>query len=250
MEIQYVKWYSPALGRDMEVKTYGHGGAAVLYIPCQNGRFFDFENFNMHSTWSGLIDSGKVTVYSLDTVDSETWTPKDWDARWRICRHEQWIRYITEELVPFIHFKQQERGVNSYEDGIAVFGCSLGAFHAANLYFRFPDTFRTLLALSGLYTAEYGFDGYMDDLVYLNSPVHYLSQMAADHPYIEKYNRNRAIICTGTGAWEVPHATFDLKHILEEKGIAAWVDIWGEDVCHDWCWWHRQAEYFAPKLFG
>ena len=40
--------------------------------------------------------------------------------------------------------------------GIIAFGCSLGATHAANLFFRFPDQFDGLLALSGIYTADYG----------------------------------------------------------------------------------------------
>ena len=45
MEIRYFKHYSGNLGRDMEFKVYGHGGKPVLFIPCQGGRFFDFENF-------------------------------------------------------------------------------------------------------------------------------------------------------------------------------------------------------------
>lgn len=47
METQYFKHYSPALGRDMECKVYGRKGRPVLFIPCQDGRFFDFENFRM-----------------------------------------------------------------------------------------------------------------------------------------------------------------------------------------------------------
>ena len=47
METQYFKWYSPSLGKDMECKVYGHSGRPVLFIPCQDGQFFDFENFKM-----------------------------------------------------------------------------------------------------------------------------------------------------------------------------------------------------------
>ena len=36
-----------------------------------------------------------------------------------------------------------------------VFGCSLGATHAVNLYFRFPDHFGRLMALSGIYRRLY-----------------------------------------------------------------------------------------------
>ena len=47
METRYFKSYSHNLGRDMEVKVYGHAGRPVLFLPCQDGRFFDFENFHM-----------------------------------------------------------------------------------------------------------------------------------------------------------------------------------------------------------
>ena len=40
METQYFKDYSPALGREMECKVYGHAGRPMLFIPCQDGRFF------------------------------------------------------------------------------------------------------------------------------------------------------------------------------------------------------------------
>jgi len=78
-----------------------------------------------------------------------------------------------------------------WQGGILTFGCSLGATHAANLFLRFPDIFDGTLALSGIYASEYGFGGYMDEEVYRNSPVHYIANLPADHPYIEKYNRTR-----------------------------------------------------------
>ena len=84
----------------------------------------------------------------------------------------------------------------------------------------------------------------MDDLVYANSPVHYLANMPADHPYIELYNLKKAIICVGQGPWELPDSTRQLQWILQGKGIDAWVDFWGYDCSHDWYWWYRQVEYF------
>ena len=105
-----------------------------------------------------------------------------------------------------------------------------------------------MLALSGLYNSEYGFGTYMDDLVYFNSPVHYLGGMPEDHPYIEQYNQKRIIICCGQGPWEKPEYTRQLQSVLEQKGIHAWVDYWGYDCSHDWPWWYRQMEYFIPRL--
>ena len=249
MEMQYFKRYSPALGRDMECKVYGHTGRPVLFIPCQDGRFWDFENFHMTDTWAPWIESGKVMIFSIDTMDAETWSAQG-DPYHRIRRHEAWISYITQEMVPFI--REMVNGRNGWTGfpGIITFGCSLGASHAANLFFRFPDLFDGMLALSGIYTADYGFGGYHDELTYANSPVDYLANMPADHPYIQRYNRNRGIICVGQGAWEQPETTRRLQQIFAEKGINVWTDFWGYDVNHDWPWWHKQVAYFVPKLLG
>jgi len=248
METQYFKEYSHALGRDMECKVYGHAGRPVLFIPCQDGRFHDFENFHMTDTWAPWIESGQVMVFSIDTMDQETWSLKDGDPYWRILRHEQWIRYITNELVPSIWDYANAKNGWTGHPGILTFGCSLGATHAANLFLRFPDLFDGTLALSGIYDAAYGFDGYMDENVYQNSPVHYMANLPPKHPYIEKYNRGRGIICAGQGAWEQPETTIRLRDIFAEKGINIWVDLWGYDVNHDWPWWHKQVAYFVPKL--
>ncbi len=248
MEVQYFKDYSPALGRDMECKVYGHAGRPVLYIPCQDGRFFDFENFHMTDTWAPWIDAGKCMVFSIDTLDKETWSDKWGDPRWRIERHEQWIRYITDEMVPFMRQMVNERNSWTGFPGVIAFGCSLGATHAANLFFRRPDLFDGMLALSGIYDAAYGFEGYMDDLVYLNSPVHYLAGMDADHPFMERYRNNKGIICVGQGPWEIPETTRVLAQLNAEKNMGLWVDFWGYDVAHDWDWWYKQVAYFAPFL--
>lgn len=247
MEIRYDKWYSPSLNRDMECKTYGWAGKPVLFIPCQDGRFYDFETYGMTGAWAPFIESGQVTVFSVDTLDPETWSNKGGNPYWRIRRHEDWVRYLTQEVVPFIRTVCRERGW-SYDPGILVYGASLGATHAANLYFRFPEFFDSLLALSGVYDASYGFDGYMDEPVYLNSPVHYLPNMPWDHPYLEMYRRHRAVFCTGQGSWEHPEGTRALQRILEEKQIPAWVDYWGFDSAHDWPWWYKQVGYYVPKI--
>jgi len=55
----------------MECKVYGHGGRPMLYIPCQDGRFFDFEDFHMADTLAPWIESGQLMVMSIDTLDKE-----------------------------------------------------------------------------------------------------------------------------------------------------------------------------------
>ena len=247
MNIEYRKWYSPSLGREMEMKVYGHGGRPVLFIPCQDGRFWDFENYKMTDVWVSWIDSGRCMVFSIDTIDKETYSA-DWNPHDRIRRHEQWINYICNEVVPFMRAVANERNGWTGYPGVVAFGCSLGATHAVNLYFRRPDLFDGLLALSGIYDSEYGFPGYMDELVYANSPVHYLGGMSPDHPYIQQYNQHKGVIVVGQGPWEVTDSTFALRDIFFRKGINVFVDVWGHDVAHDWDWWYKQVPVHLPNI--
>ena len=91
----------------------------------------------------------------------------------------------------------------------------------------------------------------MDDLVYTNSPVHYLPNMPEGHPYIDIYNHQKAVICVGQGAWEMPDSTRRVDEALKSKGIyQPWIDYWGYDCNHDWPWWHKQVAYFVPYLLS
>ena len=250
METRYYKEYSWNLNRDMEFKVYGHAGKPVLFVPCQAGRFYDFENFHMDDVFRPWIDAGKIMVFSCDTIDNETWADKGGNPRLRIEQHERWYHYIVDELVPRISELAGER--NHAYTPILAYGCSLGAMHAANFFFRRPDLFDSVLGLSGLYDSTDGFPGYMDDLVYQNSPCDYLANMPLDHHYIQMYNERKIIICVGQGAWEdeLKAGTARLKSVLDAKGIHAWVDFWGLDVNHDWPWWYKQTAYYLPFIMG
>ena len=243
MRIEYFKHYSSFLNRDMEFKVYGHGGRPVLFIPCQGGRFFDFESFKMIDYWAKWIEEGRCIVYSVDSIDNEAWAAQGADNRWRIENHERWYNYVVEELVPTIH-------AMSGDQGIVTFGASMGAMHAANLFFRRPDLFDGVFAISGLYDSPEFFGDYCDDLVYNNCPVYYLANMPWDHHYIDMYNHRKIQIVVGQGKWEGPliESTRRLDAVLREKGIHAQVDYWGYDVDHDWPWWYKMVEHYAPQF--
>ena len=248
MERAYYERYSGGLGRNVTVQSWGSGGRPILYVPCQDGHAGDFEGFRMSEVLAPWIEAGRCRVFSIDTADAESWSDRNGDPYWRIRRHETWIEWITRELVPFI---REQCGLPARREGgpgVMSFGCSLGASHALNLYLRFPDLFDRCLALSGMYHASFFFGDYMDEVVYANSPADYLTNMAPDHPFLAQYRRNRAVVCTGQGAWEEPWSPRALDRRFRELGIPVWVDYWGWDVNHDWPWWYRQAAYFLPYL--
>ena len=198
MKIEYHKHWSGHLNRHMEFKVYGHSGKPVIFFPCQGGRFFDFEDFRMVDAWAPWIESGQCMVFSVDSIDNESWAAFGVDCRWRIENHERWFNYIINELVPYIRHLSGER--NGYDQPIMTFGCSMGAMHAANLFFRRPDLFDKVFAISGLYDSKDSFGDYMDELGYANSPVNYLADMPQDHYYIDMYNHRQIQIVVGQGA--------------------------------------------------
>ncbi len=247
MDIRSFDRFSERLQRNMPIRVYGYSGRPILFIPCQDGHAEDFENFRMTDVLAPWIDSGRCTVFSIDTVDAETWSDRRGDPYWRIRLHERWVEFITQELVPFI-WEQVLPGGRPEGCGIMTFGCSMGATHALNLYLRFPDLFDRCLALSGIYHASFFIGDYMDEVVYRNSPADYMANFPADHPFVELYNRHKAVVCTGQGAWEEPWSTRRMDELFRERGIRAWVDYWGYDVNHDWPWWYKQTAYFLPYL--
>ena len=246
MEIRYEKHWSNILGRDMEFKVYGHGGKTVMFVPCQGGRFFDFENFKMLDCWAPWIEAGQCRVFSIDCLDDIAWAAKGADNRWRIENHERWFRYVVEELVPFIYH------IAGHNGGIMTFGASMGAMHAANFYYRRPDIFDSCFAISGLYDNKEFFGDYCDDLVYNNCPALFLRNMPQDHWYMDLYNSQKSLIVCGQGAWEEPllESTRLLDTVCCEKGIRTRFEYWGLDVDHDWPWWFKMVPVYLPWLLG
>lgn len=245
MHIEYHKWWSQNLNREMEYKVYGHDGQALIAFPCQDGRFFDWENYHMIDVLAPWIESGKARIICVDGIDWETWSNKGyWDKNARIEQHERWFRYITDELLPNIKHNPEQMFMTT--------GASMGGFHAANFFFRRPDLFNGCICLSGLYHAAYGFDGWMNELVYQNSPQDFLQQMPWNHPWLEKYRQSKIVFCVGQGRWEdeLLWSTREMDRILCEKQIPAWFDYWGFDIDHDWPFWRRQLPHFFANLFG
>lgn len=244
MNIEYHQWWSPNLGQNMEMKVYGHYGKPVLVFPAQGGRFFEYEDFKMIDAIAGFIDGGKVKFFTVDSVDNQSWA--NWNAHPadRARRHEDYDRYIVHEVSPFIH----QHCAGAPQKTIAT-GCSMGAFHAANFFFRHPDVFDTMISLSGLFHLQMFTGDYVDDNVYFNSPLRYLPGLA-DPWYLDQYRQSNIIVGVGQGAWEdaMLADTYALKRILEDKGIPHWIDIWGYDVNHDWPWWRKMMPYFLANI--
>jgi esterase/lipase superfamily enzyme len=190
-----------------------------------------------------FIDNGEITVFTVDSIDNQTWFNYSIHPDERAKRYMDYDKYIIQEVVPFV------RSHGTGFPKLMVTGCDIGATHAANFFFKHPDLFDALVALSGLYGAEHLLGDFMDDQTYFHFPLVYLPNLT-DSWYLDQYRESDIIFCVGRGAWEQDSLTdtWAMKRVLEEKDIPAWVDFWGKDVNHDWLWWQKQIVYFLTSL--
>ena len=245
MKVEYYKEYSDRLGRYMEYKVYGHAGKPCIAFPCQNGKFYDYEDRGLINSISWYIEQGKIQVFCVDSIDTESWSAEWKNPRHRMEAQEAYYNYIVDEVVPRVY------EINSYSNsGILTFGCSMGAYHAVNFILRRPDIFDSVLALSGIYHSGFFIKDYADDLTFLNSPIDSVANMSYDHKYVELYKKCRFIICVGQGSWEEEclNDTRALDFHIKKLGIPAWFDYWGYDKPHDWPSWLEQAPHFLYHI--
>jgi len=246
MNVEHHQAPSRFLNRNMEFLAFGHQGVPLLAIPTQNGHFRQWVDFGMVEVLAPLLEAGRIQLFLGDAIDEETisggGTPHD-----RACRLRQYADYVAEELAP--HVLSLSRAAGNRSAGMAITGCSGGAFHAANLYFRRPDLFHAVIALSGVYSSRLFWGDYMDAELYLHSPLNYRPNLH-DPWHLDRYRQGKIVVCCGRGAWEheMLRETLELKSLLQRKEIPAWIDVWGDDVNHDWVWWKRQLPYFLGRI--
>lgn len=243
MHTEYHKWRSPNLGHDMELKIYGLAGKPLVVFPTQGGRFYEYEDFGMVEACRPSIDAGRIQIYAVDSIDNESWCNWDIHPADRARRHNDYDRYIVQEVAPLIrtHGHEGEKFITT--------GCSMGGYHCANFFFRHPDVFDVLICLSGLMQLRMFIGDYSDENVYCNTPLAFLANMT-DPWFLDQYRNSQIIVCAGQGPWDEDMLADAraLQGILDAKGVPCWIDIWGHDVSHDWPWWRRQMPYFLHHL--
>jgi len=241
MNREYHKWWSPSLERDMEMLVFGHAGAKVLIFPSRAGRFYEYENLRIHQALAPKIANGELQLFCVDSIDSESFYCFWAKPEGRIQRYLQFENYVLEEVLPFI----EEHNPNP---SVIAHGCSLGAFHAANIAFRHPKFFDKLVAFSGRYSLcedidEFAdlFDGHYDEQVYLNTPIHYLPNLEC--PEILSDIRRMEIVLTIGEQDPFRKNNETLSRILTEKGIEHTLHHWHERA-HCGYYWRRMAPMY------
>jgi esterase/lipase superfamily enzyme len=235
MKRDYIRWYSPSLGRDMELLAYGHAGFPLAVFPTSGGRFHEYEDRGMVAALAPKIERGELQVICVDSVDRESWYNKWAQPADRLHRQNAFDAYLTLEFAPFV------RNRTTWGQ-MAATGCSFGGYHAINFALRHPGLVTYAVSMSGAFDVPQRFlDGFYNDDAYFHSPLDYLPNLG-DSGTLESIRRNYYVLAVGNG-----DALFDqnvkLAHALGSKQVPHVLDVW-EGFGHDWPWWQSMAHKF------
>jgi esterase/lipase superfamily enzyme len=243
MEKHITSWYSHRLDKEMPIAVYGNYGFALLLVPTAAADYLEYERFQLMDSIAPFINSGKVKVFSINSINNESWLNNNMDPKHKAIRHQQFNSYVFEEVIPFIKTN------TSNETPIITCGASFGALHSMNLFLKRPDLINGVLAMSGVYDLTEYTKGFYDDDVYFNSPQHYMPNLN-DHHLLEQIRQSNHIhIFSGSGAYEDPNASRSFASILYSKGINYELDIWGAEWKHDWDTWRHVLPHYLGSRF-
>jgi esterase/lipase superfamily enzyme len=236
MRREYHKWASPQLGREMELLVFGRVGKPVLLFPTAQGRFYEFEDRGGVDALSAPIEAGRLQLYCVDSVDSESWYNHNAPPAQRVERHIAYENYLLTEVLPFIWAR-------TFRQRIVVAGPSFGAFHAANFALKHPDLVSTCVAMSGSFDTRRFLDGHSDENGYYNNPIEYLPNLR-DKKFLDQFRDNvRWVLAAGEDDICLEQ-TRRLSELLTAKSIAHDFHCWGEGAVHDWPLWRNMARQY------
>ena len=222
----------------MNIIVHGHWGPPMILFPTSGGDEGEYERQSLIGAIGDHIDAGRVKTFSVNINHYDAFANKRAHPLHRSWMQRQYDAYIRQEVIPFIR-----QNCQSHDAAVWTMGASLGAYHAANTLFKYPDVVKRCFALSGVYDMKSFMDGGYDDNFYFNNPVDYLAN--ASDPWMLGHLASCDIhIATGSGPWEKSGESYRLSQILSSRGIRHHLDDWGQMGGHDWPYWkHQMQEY-------
>ena len=243
MHRSITSWFSPSLRKDMPIVTYGIYGFSLLLVPTAGADFLEYERFQLINELAPFINGGKCKVFSVDSINKESWMNNDMLGEHKAIRHNEYNQYIYNEVIPFI------KNSTSWNTPIYICGASLGALHSMNLFLKRPDLLNGVIAMSGVYDLTEYNKGFFDEQVYYNSPMHYIPNLT-DHYILEQIRSSGRIhILSGEGDYEAPEAGRAFAGVLYNKGINYELSIWGHEWKHDWPTWRAMLPQWLDTRF-
>ena len=106
-------WHSPSLNKNMEIVMYGHYGFSLLLLPTAAADYLEYERFLLIDAISDYINAGKCKVFSINSINSESWLNKRMNPRHKSIRHQQFKQLCISGGYS-IHQRKNQSGYTAY----------------------------------------------------------------------------------------------------------------------------------------
>src|ERR1044072_166166 len=157
MERRTTAWFSPNLNTEMPLVAYGHDGPPLLMFPTAAADYLEYERFYLVDAIKSFVEAGQQRPYSTNSVNRYSLLNKKMRSQLKAELLTRYDRYIIDEVLPLIR-----KDCGDGENRPLTPGASLGAFSSANAYFKHPDMFRGVIAMSGSYDVRAYLKDYYD----------------------------------------------------------------------------------------
>ena len=241
MKREYHKWFSPALGRDMELLVFGHAGLPALVFPTSCGRFFEFEDRGMVHARARQARTRPPPAL-LRRLGRHRKLVQPQRPSTLAHRPPPSVRGISDEGGPSLHPSSK---INA--PGLPAVGCSFGGTTPLNIALRHPDVFH----LHALHSAEPSTLQLLGRLLrrrLLLQHPHPLLPNLTDPWYprsippqhlCPRHRRSRTMPTRERTLRPDPSAN---------KNIPCRLDVWGDNTGHDWPWWQSKCWQTYPDI--
>lgn len=219
---------------------WGTKGKPVLLFPTAGGDAEEVERFHLIGALTPLIETGRIKVYSTDSIAGKAWISHRHSAEF--CSHLQnrFDSVVYRELVPAIRKDCQQNDIE-----VIAAGASIGAFNAVASLCRHPDVFSLAIGMSGTYDLTKYLDGRFIEDFYFSSPLHFLTGL--EGPLLEQLQKRMILMPSGEGDYEDIGESWQLAKVLGAKGIPNRVDSWGKEFEHNWVTWRAMLPKYLEQ---
>src|SRR5256884_9481394 len=120
-----------------------------MMSPTAAADYLEYERFYLDHAIKPFIGQGRIRAYSINSVNRWSLLNEQMPPNLKAELLTRYDRYITEEVLPLIRNEHKEEDARPITTA-----ASLGAFLAANEYFKHPDLFRAVIAMRGSYDSR------------------------------------------------------------------------------------------------
>ena len=235
------RWFSPNVEQEVQLVRWGTYGVPVMLFPTAGGDAEEVERFHLVGVLMPLIESGRIKVYSTDSIAGRAWISRQHSAEYCSLLQNRFDKLVIDEIVPRIREDCQSPDIE-----IIAAGASIGAFNAVASICRHPDAFRLAIAMSGTYDLSKYLEGRFIQDFYFASPLHFLPGL--EGPVLEQLRKRLILLPSGEGDFEDIGESWRMANVLGAKRIPNRVDPWGTEWRHDWVTWREMLPKYLSEF--